>query len=112
MSYGSDICPKCGGEVRVAEGYGGTCPNCGHWVSAGTVDSLQARLDREKKEEEIRRERMKHIVKIVVSCSEADDDRYYEWSEEFTNKEDADAWARKQPGCVRYTYYDEKGRID
>lgn len=112
MSYGSDICPKCGGEVRVAEGYGGTCPNCGHWVSAGTVDSIQAQIDREKKEEEIRRERMKHVIKVEVECSEADDDRIYRWGKDFDNKEDAWEWARKQSGCAEFTYYDEKGRIE
>ena len=113
MSYGSDICPNCGGEVRVAEGYGGTCPNCGHWVSAGTVDSLQAQLDREKKEEEIRRERMKHVIKIVVTCYDHDEDNSWSWTKEFTNMEDAEKWERSHGGGYsEYEYYDENGRIE
>jgi len=112
MSYGCDTCPNCGGEVRVAEGYGGTCPNCGHWVSAGTVDSLQAEIDREKKEEEIRRERMKHVVKIEVICHDHDDDRSWTWGEDFTNIEDAEKYARRFGCYTEFIYYDENGRID
>lgn len=113
MSYGCDICPKCGGEVKTYDGYGGTCPNCGHWVSAGTVDSIQAELDRERKEEEIRRERMKHIVKIEVTCYDYDEDRSWSLTKEFTNMEDAEKWERSHGGgYTEYTYYDENGRIE
>jgi predicted ATP-dependent serine protease len=112
MSYGVTICEKCGGEVRVSDGYGGTCPNCGHWVSIGTVDSSQEQIDREMAEREILKERMKHTTRIVVCCSEDDGDRIREWSKEFTNLEDARRWARSQSGCADFTYYDENGRIE
>ena len=39
MSYGSKVCPQCGGEVKVYfEGDGscfGTCPTCGHYLNYG-----------------------------------------------------------------------------
>lgn len=112
MSHGCDICPNCGGEVKTFDGYGGTCPNCGHWVSAGIIDSTQMQLDRERKEEEIRRKRIEHAIRIEVYCTENDDDRIREWSKEFTNIEDARDWARRQSGCTEFIYYDENGRID
>ena len=112
MSYGSETCPRCGGEIKVYTGGVGRCANCDYQYCMGTHDEAKEIAEQRAKEDAIREERMKHIVKIVVWCSEADDDRYREWSEEFTNKEDADAWARKQSGCVEYSYYDEKGRIE
>ena len=112
MSYGCDICCRCGSEVKTYDSLGGTCPHCGAWVSAGTHDEIAEARKREEERERIHNERMKHIIKIVVECSEADDDRFYRWSKEFTNMEDADKWANSQSGCVRYHFYDEKGRID
>lgn len=111
MSYGCSVCARCGGEVRVYEGDGGTCPNCGAWVSAGTHDEIQEAIDREKKRQNEIDERMKHVTRIVVECSEADDDRIRRWSKEFTDIEEAKEWAIKQYACCDILYYDEKGLI-
>ena len=48
MSYGSMVCSNCGGEVQVYDGYGGTCHNCGHWVSAGRDDGERIMADNER----------------------------------------------------------------
>ena len=38
MSYGSVVCPRCHGEVKVyvdTDGFEGTCPTCGKFIGVG-----------------------------------------------------------------------------
>ena len=101
MSYGIGICPSCGGEVSVYEGYGGKCPNCGAWVSAGTCDSIAEEIACENEMDRL--ERMRHdrlmekvkdaeakgTLKIVTYYEEPDYDRTYRYRNEFKNLKEA-----------------------
>lgn len=112
MSGSIEICPKCGGEVRVSDNVGANCPNCGGWVSVGCHNSVEIEMNEYERHRAEVKERMKHVIKVVVECSEVDDDRIYEWSKEFSNYEDAKAWANSQSGCREFFYYDEEGLIE
>lgn len=48
MSYGTEICPQCGGLAKVYEGGGGHCPNCGYWLNSSWNDGEQIMNDNAK----------------------------------------------------------------
>lgn len=101
MAYGIKECGNCGGEVKVYEGHGGTCPHCGHWVSVGNNDSISEEIARKEEQYDIEEkiwEKMLELAKdaeargtlrIVTYYREYDDDRYYTYKNEFTDLDKA-----------------------
>lgn len=85
MSYEEEVCPKCGGEVRVfvesGALCGGTCPHCGTWVSAGV-----------REEEEVK-QRIRGWY--VDWFEQVDDDRTYSGCKFFKTEEEARNYAKE-----------------
>ena len=83
MSYGISVCPNCGGEVSVSEGYGGTCRSCGTWVTDG------------KTEESIKVQPKMEIVGYIVDCYyNQDDDRSGWWDRRFKTLGEASEYVK------------------
>lgn len=113
MSYGIKECSNCGGEVKVYEGHGGKCPNCGYWISCSYFDDD---IDYEKEEEdkiqkEIDEAVAKGTLKVRVDCREDDDDRSWYWHAIFDTFEEAIEWEKKNGCQSEFSYWDGDRRI-